>query len=210
MALPSIVEFIATNLREMVPVKTIRPYQRGIQYTFGLLGTWRDWQKQRGHHTFDWKARWFFRWVEPVEIDHKPRMPGWEWYFPFIQQVDIIDTNEETFDLLVQSITTKDDKAVSFSANIVWYVIDAIAYMTNVQNAEKSMEGASRVYCARRIRGWEYKDLVDKQKELESELKTLLNQKSKKWGVRVVEIGLTDFVQTKQFRLFGDNKYLGL
>lgn len=235
---PNVIEWVASNLRELIPVKTIRTYQKGIKYTFGLLGGFRDWQKQRGYYTefvfepvitkvYDiqwnedivwgtWRS-WRFPYTVSLnlikrfgvmELRHKPCQPGWEWYVPFAQQVEIIDVAEETYDLLVQSVTTKDFRKVTFSANIVWRVKDAISYMNDVQDVEKSMEGASRVFCSRQIRKWTFQELIDRQDELEAELKKVLNKFASGWGIKIEEVGFTDFVETEQYRLFGDAPYL--
>lgn len=204
----SVVEWIGSNLRELIPAKTIKPHQSAIKYTLGRIGTWSDWRKQKGYKKVVF-SKYKISIVKhpPVVLDHKAIKTGWVWFLPFFQQVEVVDTSEETMDLLAQSITTRDRKQVVFSVNVVWQVVDLIAYMTNVQSAELSIEGSARVYCAQKARQWTFDELIDNQETLEKELKSLLHKKIKEWGVKIHEVGITDFAETKHYRFFGDNHW---
>lgn len=212
----NVVEWLGSNIKELIPVRTIRPYQKGVKYTFGRIGGFADWWRQRGAYLverspssmrcFIWDVRDVRLRLVRLEPDEKlPKQlePGWHWFILFFQQIEIVDVEAEGLDLLVQSITTLDMRQVVFSANIEFETFNAVSYYNNVQSVNTSLENTARVFCARRIRKWNFAEAVARQDELEAELKTELNKKAKKWGIKILDVGLTDFVETTHYRYFG-------
>jgi hypothetical protein len=66
------------------------------------------------------------------------------------------------------------------------------------------MEGLAMVHLAQKVRDYTWPELVAHQKDLERSLKNTLTTRVKKWGVEIVEVGLTDLVRSRSYRLFGD------
>jgi regulator of protease activity HflC (stomatin/prohibitin superfamily) len=111
---------------------------------------------------------------------------------------------EQVYNLPTQSITTKDDVTVTFSANIRFRISDVLLNLTEVHNFEASLEGAAMVHLAQRVRAWSWKELVENQKKLETSLADTLTTRVKRWGVEILEVGLTDLVKGKVYRFYGD------
>lgn len=108
--------------------------------------------------------------------------------------------------LVTQSVTTKDGKEVSFSANVEFEVTNAVDNHTKVSDFEKSLRNAAMSHLAKRIRAWTYSELMEGQTALEASLRTTLTTYVKDWGVRINAVGLTDMVLAKQYRLFNSTE----
>lgn len=124
------------------------------------------------------------------------------WWMEEVQNESIV---EQVYNLPTQSITTKDDVAVTFSANIRFQISDVVLNLTQVHNFEASLEGAAMVHLAQRVRDWNWKELVENQKKLEKSLADTLTTRVKHWGVEIIDVGLTDLVKGRVYRFYGDS-----
>ena len=138
-------------------------------------------------------------------IPKREQQPGLRWHWPFgVEDVVLITVVEETMDLMVQSITTKDDISVTFSANLVFCVTNATLYHTAVTDFEKSVEGYARIHLSQRARERTWTDLLVDQRKLETSLEGTLSTRLRRWGAEVVSLGFTDLTRARTFRLFAD------
>ena len=155
----------------------------------------------------------FFRIIKVYErgvvlrlgIPHRVMNPGFNWLVPFkVESVEEVIVVEQTMDLMVQSITTKDDVSATFSVNLVWYVTDPTLYHTAVTDFERSAEGYARIHLSQRARDKTWTELLADQKQLERSLEGTLSTRLAKWGAAVVSLGFTDLTRARPFRLFAD------
>jgi len=128
--------------------------------------------------------------------------PGWYLFIPFFMKVETLALCEDVVDLPVQSITTADNKTVTFSANIAFIITDPLAHYTNVQDFSESFSRAACGHLALKIREWTWEELHQGQKKLEASLKGTLTTRVERWGVQIIECRLTDCALTRQYRLF--------
>jgi regulator of protease activity HflC (stomatin/prohibitin superfamily) len=136
---------------------------------------------------------------------HRVMEPGLNWLIPFnVDVVSEIVVVEETMDLMVQSITTKDDVSVTFSINLVFCVVDPMLYHTAVTDFNRSAEGYARIHLSQRARDKTWPELLADQRKLEASLEGTLSTRLAKWGATVVSVGFTDLTRARPFRLFAD------
>lgn len=136
---------------------------------------------------------------------HRTSGPGWVWVVPLgVDDPEIIDCREETRNLTSQSATTADGKAVTFGVNLVYRVVDPQRYQCEVFDFDSSLCAYTMIHLHRRIRELPLSDLLTQQVKLERSLEGTLSTRLQKWGGEIVSVGFTDFVQTRQFRFFGD------
>lgn len=139
-----------------------------------------------------------FRWG----VDIGELGAGVHWFWPLIEDVEVKDIAEEVMNLPTQTVTTCDGHPVTFSVNIAYEVSDARAYWTQVQDFDASLSAASMTYLARRIRRETWEGLYSSQDAIESGLTRSLAQKLSRWGVRIVDVGITDLSRAKPVRLY--------
>lgn len=131
--------------------------------------------------------------------------PGIHWYVPFFQAVEVENTAEETIDLPTQTVTTKDGIPVTFSANVVYLTHDARRRYCGLMNFDRSIGNVARNHLARRVRRLSWDELVQRQSWLERSLARTLTTRAKRYGVEILEVGITDFTRAKPLRLYGDS-----
>lgn len=140
-------------------------------------------------------------------IPHRVMQPGWNWCWPLMfEVVEAVGVNEETRNLLSQSVTTSDDVSATFSVNLVFIITDATKYYTEVYSFEQSIDAVAMTHLHKRARALTWAELRSDEQltKLEASLKGTLTTRVQKWGAEIVSVGFTDMVRTRQFRLFGD------
>lgn len=123
---------------------------------------------------------------------------------PMVWEMVAVPVAEKTTNLLTLSFTTRDGKAVSCSANINHEVTDALRWLTCVQEGDGSIAQEAMKYLHRSGRRVTFDDLLGHQRLLERRTLRALERKADAWGVRVIDFGLTDLVEARQYRLFAD------
>lgn len=153
---------------------------------------------------------WPFRIVRPYQrgvrfwlgnVTGDQLTPGLYAFIPFFMAIEVVDVVEDVIDLPTQSITTKDGRMVSFSANISFEITDAVAMWTQVQDFQENLSRVACGHLAMKVREWSWDELQESQKKLESSLKDTLTTRVKGWGCKILECRLTDMVQARQIRL---------
>ena len=130
--------------------------------------------------------------------------PGIVRAIPWFDDVQIRDVQEDTDNLLTQSVTTKDGVAVSFSANFAYQIEDVRAMVFNVREFASSLRDVGMMHLADRVRDLTWAELRDGQRDLEKSLRGTLTTRAQGWGVKITRVGLTDLVKARQFRHFGE------
>lgn len=136
----------------------------------------------------------------PSELD-----PGFHWKLYLYHEIDKIIVVDDTIDLGVQSVITSDEKMVCFRVSFAYTVDDAVKHQCNVTDFETSISSLARRHLAKRVRAMTYADIVSDLSKLEKSLEGTMTTKFRDWGVRVFDVGFTDFAKVEtQVRLFGD------
>lgn len=136
-------------------------------------------------------------------IDTKELKPGLYAFIPFFGNIEVVTVVPDVMDLGVHSITTKDDRKITFSANVAYEITDARAMFTQVQDFERSLARLAEGHMAMKIREWDYAELILSQRELEKSLERTLTTKARPWGVSILDVFLTDLTEARQWRHFG-------
>lgn len=129
---------------------------------------------------------------------------GFWWVIPGLLTIEIVDTRADTSNLPTQSVTLKDGRSVTFSANVEFEIVDAVAYLTGVQQFDFSITNVAMSHLAKRVRAWTWDELVAEQRALELSLRDTMTTRAKRWGVQINDVGITDLTCAKTFRLYGD------
>jgi regulator of protease activity HflC (stomatin/prohibitin superfamily) len=130
--------------------------------------------------------------------------PGLYIFPPFLGSIELVDVAEDVITLPVNSIATLDGRSISFSANIVFRIRSARKKYTKVQDFSTSLDALASGHLSACVRAQTWEAIHDNQDALEAEMRRVLNRTVRKWGVRIVAVHVTDMVEAKQYRLFGD------
>jgi len=138
----------------------------------------------------------------------KALKPGPHWKIWIFHSVAVYDCCDDTINLPVQSVITKDEKLLCFSVNIGFRIVDVVAHGTQVQDFTESTSGLAMTHLAQRVREKELKDLVAEGglRDLEKSLEGTITTRMKRWGTEVFSVGFTNFAEVpRQMRIFLDS-----
>lgn len=164
-----------------------------------------------------WANLTFFRivesWAQGVRFrrgkpEPKPLPAGIWFHWPTVDRIEVVPVKERFIDLPVQSATTADGVEVTFSANIGYQIVDGVLAVCEVHDLEDAMSRIAMGHLHCRIHDCALAELTGKLSHLEKSLEGTLTTRVKKWGVLIVDVGITDMVKTGwtvgQLRIFGE------
>lgn len=134
---------------------------------------------------------------------NKPLPPGVYAVIPFFDDIEAVNTQEDVIDLPMQTVTTSDGKQVTLSWNVEYQVVDAVLHFMSVRDFDENLPRKAARHIASRVRELTLDELVLGQRELEGSLKGTLQTRTKTWGVKILDVGITDIVQAKAYRFIG-------
>lgn len=124
------------------------------------------------------------------------------WFFwPFLDRIEVIPRQLRFIDLPMQRITTKDGVEIALSANIGYEIADAVKAYTEVHDYEESLARLAAGHMHKRVHAWTYAELVENLGGLEKSLEGTLETRSKKWGIVIQVVGITDMVRQRAYSL---------
>lgn len=170
------VEAILSRVADLWPFVRVGVWQRGVRTTFLPWGGVKVTVLAPGAHRCLW-------WIERVTLQ---------------------TTAEQVHNLPTQSITCRCGTAATLSANFAFEVTDAEAAANNVFDLGDSLQGLAMMQIAKKCRDWTWVELSERQADLERSIRDTLTTRAKEWGIKITAVGLTDLVQARAYRLFGD------
>lgn len=189
---PMIAEIILSNLRELIPYKIVKQGEQGVYYSRGVAKPL-IWQSPLVSKPFR------------AQYVSNPLQPGGYWFIPYLHEIRIESTREDWINLAVQSAVTKDGKAVSFSLNVGWRVTDAVKRQLAVVDLADNIQQRAMAHLYGRIRERTLEELLAADGNLRRGLQQTLSTKFTDWGVEIMEVGFTDLVQSRHYRLFQEH-----
>ncbi len=123
------------------------------------------------------------------------RGPGLFWILPFIDRVSSwIDQRTITTSFAAEQTLTADTVPVNVDAVLFWMVNDAEKAALEVQDYAQAVSWASQTALRDIIGRTTLTDLLRGRERIESELQTLIDQRSTPWGVTVSSVEMRDVV----------------
>lgn len=170
------VDAILSRLADLWPFVRVQVWQRGVRTTFVP-----------------------FRGVRVDVLEPGAHLKLW-WMQTVVMQV----VAPQVYNLPTQTPTSKDGVPVTLSVNFCYEVADAESAVNNVHDLHDSMTGLAMMHICKKVRDWTWDELIAHQSDLERSIRDTLTTRSKKWGVVIVDVGITDLVKARAFRIFGD------
>jgi regulator of protease activity HflC (stomatin/prohibitin superfamily) len=129
---------------------------------------------------------------------------GIYFYIPFYESIEKVDVQQQTHNLLSQSMTSKDMLPITFSCNLKYRVKNARKMFTVVHNFDESLENEVMMVIADEASKMTFSDLVKKRNIVEKRAMKRIGVQAVKWGAVVDGFAFTDLVNARQYRFFGD------
>src|SRR5918994_1735529 len=123
------------------------------------------------------------------------RGPGLFWIVPFVDSVSSwIDQRTITTTFAAEQTLTSDTVPVSVDAVLFWLVHDVQKAALEVQNYSQAVSWAAQTALRDIIGRTTLTDLLRGRERIETELQTLIDQRSNPWGVTVSSVEMRDIV----------------
>ena len=132
-------------------------------------------------------------------------VPGWWAYWPLIQDIETIRCKTQVVDLRPQSITTKDDQELIISGAIKYRVISAQKALLEVYDYDKNIQTLALGVIAKFANQKDYNECKS-IKDLEAELLRGVREAAAGFGLKIMQVYITDLCKAKSFRILGETQ----
>ncbi len=130
--------------------------------------------------------------------------PGFYWFCPIIQKIETTPSCYQEVDTILQTFTTPDGKGVTLSANVGYTIYNAAKFFTEVHDFDDTIERAIRGHNFEMLYALDYADIRAALPTLTQDLRERIHEQSTKWGVRIHQVRLTDFVSAPTYRVLNE------
>lgn len=120
------------------------------------------------------------------------RTPGLTWIFPNIQRMMKVDLRIRTVDIPQQEVITKDNVPVGINAVVYFQVENAEFATLNIQNYSLAVSQYAQAALRDVIGGIELDSLLSEREKISEEIKKIVDEATKSWGINVTDIKIQD------------------
>lgn len=120
------------------------------------------------------------------------RGPGLVFLIPFIDRGVKVDLREQVREIPHQTSITQDNAAIS--VDFIWYykVLDPTATVLQVGNFETAAQGMATTTLRAVIGGISLDDVLSKREQINTLLRTRLDEVTERWGVKVTNVEIRE------------------
>jgi regulator of protease activity HflC (stomatin/prohibitin superfamily) len=128
---------------------------------------------------------------------------GWHWFWPVLHHFHFYPVKRQTIDLRPQKLTTKDNITVIAGSLITYEIVDIEAILAHTWDAEETTRDAALRAASRVVPALEWEELKEEQRKgtIDTKLKHQAQKALEPYGVKVLEMSLTDLAKTKVYAL---------
>lgn len=120
------------------------------------------------------------------------RNPGLTWIFPGVQRMIKVDLRIQTIDIPQQEVITKDNVPVGINA-VVYFNVESAEYaILNIQNYAIAVSQYAQAALRDVIGGIELDPLLSERVKTTLEIKKIVDEATKAWGINVTDIKMQD------------------
>jgi len=137
-----------------------------------------------------------FKWGRKV-VEVKP---GITIYWPIVTELVTVPTVRQSFNVVTQSLQTKDGVPVAAGVVLIYYVADVLISLSKTHNVEEVVSDVAQTSLYEFVS----KRTLDEIQRDEHGLTRIAQRKLRKYGIRVKQVGFTDFTQCRAINLIGN------
>ncbi len=116
--------------------------------------------------------------------------PGLTFIFPFVQTLERVDMRETVLDVNPQEVITEDNVVVTVDAVIYFEVTDPFRRVYNVTDFRLAAMKLAQTNLRNVIGDLELDETLTSRETINAQLRTILDDATDKWGVRVTRVEL--------------------
>lgn len=120
------------------------------------------------------------------------KSPGWRIVIPIFQSMRKVDMRVKAVDVPDQKAITKDNIAVGVNAVIYYKVADSAKAVLEVENFFHAMSQLAQTTMRNAVGEVELDELLSQRDKISERIKTIVDQASDAWGIKVDNVELKD------------------
>ncbi|GAB3796413.1 SPFH domain-containing protein [Humibacter antri] len=129
--------------------------------------------------------------VERLGRYHKTLLPGLNLLVPFVDRLrPLIDLREQVVSFPPQPVITEDNLVVSIDTVVYFQVTDARAATYEITNYLNAVEQLTTTTLRNVVGGLNLEETLTSRDNINSQLRTVLDESTGKWGIRVSRVEL--------------------
>lgn len=140
--------------------------------------------------------------VRRFGVTHRLMKPGWNWKYPLVEQPMTECSALESTVLREQSLITRDGVSVTLRCVITYRVVDAKAWIVNVNDAQSVMNDAGCLAVAELVPEFNAVDVLHGRGFIRK-LRRRIRERAAPWGAKVASVGLADRAEAPVVRVVG-------
>lgn len=144
-----------------------------------------------------------YTWVPPRVIETVLKQ-GMHRCIPWIERINEMPTVQDGLPISELTLTTKDGRSVTIKAVILYRIFNVRKAITNVQQFTETMIQIIEIYLSRQARQSSWNELFTGLDTLEAACVEELNKHSRRFGVKILEVGITNVAKTDNYRHYGN------
>lgn len=134
---------------------------------------------------------------------HRVREKGIYWKFPFFEEPLKYVVVTTTMETPVQTLITSDDQDVTIKAVVKYSLNDVVAHTTQIYDAADAIVDSCQAVIMWEVNSHTYAECRDTS-EMSHTITKKARAEVKRYGVYIEQITLTNFIKTRNFRIFKD------
>lgn len=107
---------------------------------------------------------------------------------------DRIDMRESVYDFPRQNVITKDNVSITINALLYFQIVDAHKAVYGIDNLPEAIEKLTQTNLRNLVGQMELQDTLISRDKINGELRTILDDATNKWGVKVNRVELQDII----------------
>jgi len=118
--------------------------------------------------------------------------PGMHIILPYVERMVTIDTRTITLPIASQKIITKDNVSIDVAGVAYFRVVDPIKSFTQIANTSAAVDQIAQTTVREIIGRFILDDVLTKTDQINTEIRTILDQHTETWGIQVSIVQLKD------------------
>lgn len=114
--------------------------------------------------------------------------------YSYIKEIDRIDLRETVYDFPRQNVITKDNVSISINALLYFQIVDPKSAVYEIQNLPEAIEKLTQTTLRNLVGQIDLDETLVSRDKINQELRTILDEATNKWGVKVSRVELQDII----------------
>jgi len=121
-------------------------------------------------------------------------------FYPIYSYTDRIDLRESVYDFPRQNVITKDNVTISINALLYYMIVDAKSAVYEIENLPEAIEKLTQTTLRNVIGEMDLDTTLVSRDNINTKLRTILDEATNKWGVKVTRVELQDITPPREIQ----------